>query len=93
MESMALGVPVIGAAARGTRDLLAQGGGLLVSVGDVGALARAIGYLADHPDEARTMGEMGRRAVEAYSLDRVIAMHEALYSEALGREQRTASST
>ncbi len=84
MESMAPGAPVIGATPRGTRDLLAHGGGLLVPVGDVRALAKAMAYVADHPNESRAMGERGHRSIDAYSLERVIGMYEALYSEALG---------
>lgn len=42
MESIALGIPVIGANARGTMDLLKDGGGLIVPVGDIKGFALAI---------------------------------------------------
>ncbi len=47
LEAMAMGTPVIGADARGTRDLLADGCGILVPVGDTGALARAFRSVAE----------------------------------------------
>ena len=38
--------------------------GLLVDVSDPVALAKAIAYLLEHPEEARRLGENGRKAVE-----------------------------
>lgn len=83
MESMALGVPVIGADARGTRDLLASGAGIIVPVGDAEALARAMRYLLDNPEEAHKMGERGLEAIRSYDLRHILKMHEKLYAEAL----------
>jgi starch synthase len=40
--------------------------GLLYPEGDVDALAGAIAYLIDHPDDARAMGERGRARVTAH---------------------------
>nr|WP_321500569.1 glycosyltransferase family 4 protein [uncultured Dethiosulfovibrio sp.] len=42
MESIALGVPVIGTNARGTRDLLRDGGGWIVPVGDTKQITEVI---------------------------------------------------
>ncbi|MCI0455735.1 MAG: glycosyltransferase [Gemmataceae bacterium] len=84
MEALALGVPVIGSRIRGMTDLLEQGGGLLVPVGEVGELARAMTRILDDPQEARALGEQGRRLMEAYDTQCIIALHEALYDEALG---------
>ena len=42
MESIALGVPIIGANARGTRDLLRDGGGWIVPVGDTKQITEVI---------------------------------------------------
>ncbi len=83
MESMALGVPVIGAAARGTQELLERGGGWLVPIGDVEALAKAMAFVADHPEEAARMGQRAAEAVKEYDLERILDLHAQLYEEAL----------
>ena len=68
MESMSLGVPVIGSRIRGTADLLEGGCGLLVPVGDSAALADALARILDHPEEAREMARRGREWVASYHL-------------------------
>jgi glycosyltransferase involved in cell wall biosynthesis len=84
MEALCLEIPVVGSDARGIRDLLEGGGGVVVPVGDVARLAEAIRALVDHPDKAREMGKAGRRSMAAYGLPNVIALHEELYRRALG---------
>lgn len=84
MESMALGVPVIGADARGTRDLLESGAGIVVPVGNVVALAEAMQYLINQPEEADRMGKHGLEAIRAYDLTNILHLHVELYNEALG---------
>ena len=88
MESMAMGVPVIATDAKGNRDLLQDGGGVLVPIGDAPALARALKRLLDHPDEARDMGERARQRIQTFDLQRIIAMHETLYAEALQQRKQ-----
>lgn len=83
MESLSLGVPVIGADARGIRDLLAEGGGRLVPVGDVDGYARALGWALDCPDEVAAEALIGRRQIARYDLSRIIDAHRELYAEAL----------
>jgi glycosyltransferase involved in cell wall biosynthesis len=83
MESMSLAVPVIGCDIRGTRDLLAGGGGLLVNVGDISGLAKAMDWIVDNPDAARDMGRRGRAALDKYDLQTVLRMHEAVYQRVL----------
>ena len=66
MESMALGVPVVGADVVGTRTLIqTESSGLLVPFGDADALARALERLAESPDLRKRLGEGGRRRVHA----------------------------
>ncbi len=84
MESLCLEKPVIGTAIRGTRDLLAQGGGILFPVGDVEELAKAMNWILDHPKDAKLMGKQGRKQMDIYSLDNVLLLSESLYTEALG---------
>lgn len=83
MESMSLGVPVVGTDIRGIRDLLAGGAGLLVPVNSPADLAQAMAWVTGHPDEARQMGERARRKVAMCDVLRIIAMHEELYARAL----------
>ena len=86
MESLAMGVPVVGGDIRGLRDLLADGCGVLVPPGDEGALAAAIDALVADPSKAAEMGRRGReKMLGEYSLASVIAQHEHLYADVLGR--------
>jgi glycosyltransferase involved in cell wall biosynthesis len=83
MESLSLQVPVIGTDIRGTRDLLQEGGGLLVRLGDTDALAQAIAWMIEHGQEAQEMGRRGREYMAGYDVQRIIALHQSLYDEAL----------
>jgi glycosyltransferase involved in cell wall biosynthesis len=83
MESMCQAVPVIGSRIRGMTDLLANGRGLLVPVGNVQGFADAMAWVLDHPGEARMLGERGRAGMAAYDLGNIVRLHEKLYDEAL----------
>ena len=87
MEALCLEVPAIATDVRGNRDVLADGGGILVPLGDVDALAKAMAWVLDHPDEATALGRQGRQAMATYDLDAVLAEHLALYEEIV-RERR-----
>lgn len=84
MESLCLEVPVIGADARGVRDLLEGGCGLLVPVGDTAALAKAMERVLLSPVEAARMGRNGRQKMAAFDTRHIIELHEQLYARALG---------
>lgn len=83
MESLALELPTIGTKIRGTQDLLADGCGLLVEVGDVDGLARSIAEILDRPDRAKEISQRGRERISAYDLQIVIKLHDDLYNQAL----------
>lgn len=83
LEALALGVPVIGSDIRGVRDLLADGAGLLVPVGDVAGLARAMRRLIDDETAVRAMAQRGLEQAKRYDLQRIIALHDQLYAAAL----------
>lgn len=87
MEALCLETPVIGTDIRGTRDLLAEGYGLLVKVGDVDGLTKALAWVLDHPEEARMMGKRGREYMANYDLKQIIEAHENLYAEALEKKK------
>jgi glycosyltransferase involved in cell wall biosynthesis len=62
IEAMALGKPVIAAAAGGPLEIVADGEtGLLFEPGNAGSLAGAMGRLLADPDLRRRMGIAGRR--------------------------------
>jgi glycosyltransferase involved in cell wall biosynthesis len=93
MESMVRGVPVVSTDVGGVGELVTEGvTGLLVPFGDVGAMAKAIGWMIEHPHERRRMGSAGReRIASEFSTGRMIASTEAIYTEVLSRRLRRAS--
>jgi len=86
MEALCLGVPVIGTDIRGTRELVTDSCGMKYQTGDLDQLSRRMGWIADHPNEARAMGMRGRAQMYRYELRSVIWQHEALYAKALGED-------
>lgn len=83
LEAMAQGKPVIGSRIRGTADLLAGGGGVLVALGDLPTFAAALRDLLNAPAMAMALGQQGRQLVGAYALQTIIAQHDQLYRELL----------
>jgi glycosyltransferase involved in cell wall biosynthesis len=83
LEAMAAGVPVVATSVGGTPEAVVDGEtGLLVPPGDVHALARALGELLGDPEQARRLGEAGRRrAREHFGADaaarRILGLYEA----------------
>jgi glycogen(starch) synthase len=64
LEAWLYGKPVIGARTWGVGDVIADGqDGLLVPFDDAPALAEALSYLLDHPEERAAMGARGERKV------------------------------
>lgn len=64
-EYMSLGLPVVLARSPYNEQVMAQYQfGICVDPTNVDEIATAIRYLLDHPDEAKQMGENGRRAVK-----------------------------
>lgn len=96
MESMSLEIPVIGTAIRGVRELLESDAGLLVPVGDVEALKRAMQWVLHNPEKARAMGKRARvRVVSHYDIRYTLELHRQLYAAALkcNHEIHTAEKT
>jgi len=66
-ECMAAGIPVITADFPYHRGIVeGHGCGLCVPPTDPGAIAKAIQWVFDHPDEAEAMGRRGREAVRTH---------------------------
>lgn len=82
-EYMAMGIPVILSCNAFNRKLLDKWNfGICVDPGNVEEITGAIRYLLDHPEEARRMGENGRRAVkEAFNWNVEEAKLLELYAE------------
>lgn len=79
MEAMAMGKPVIGSNIRGTRDLLNNGRGMLVPLGDVSALAAAMKILMDDPNAGMAFGHAGQQAIADYQVQKVLLCHDEIY--------------
>ncbi len=90
LEAMAERRPVIATAVGGNRETVRDGvTGYLVPPADPAALARRILELAGDPQLAERMGRAGRASVlEDYSVDRMMARMEDLYSSLIERDTR-----
>ena len=65
MEPMAAGIPVVATDVGGVRELLGGDAGILVPVGDIDAMAKAIGGVLGDPARARQLADAGRRRIES----------------------------
>jgi glycosyltransferase involved in cell wall biosynthesis len=85
MEYMEAGLPVVATRVGGVPDIVVDGEtGIIVPPRDPAAVAREVGRLLKHADEARRMGEAGRsrRRAEfdlAVTVRRVEELYEELY--------------
>ena len=85
LEYMAAGRPVVSTDVGGAREAVVQGEtGYLVPAGDHQRLAEHIASLLLNPEQARAMGEAGRRVVnEKFSSHKQLQTVESLYGELL----------
>ncbi|MBX6313327.1 MAG: glycosyltransferase [Isosphaeraceae bacterium] len=83
LEAMRFRKPVVATAAPGTTEVVADGQtGLLVPVGGVVELARALRAVIDDPALAHRLGEAGRARVEAeFRAETMVARFAALYEQ------------
>ncbi len=86
LEAMFAGRAVVASETGGIPELVRHGEtGLLVSPGDIGALASAIDSLLQDDEKRNRMGLLGReRALEYFSSERMIRETFRLYDEQLG---------
>lgn len=91
MESLSLGVPVIGSDIRGIRDLLRPGGGVLVARDDIGGMADTMSWMMKNPEMAAEMGRRGARGMERFTRAHVLHLQQCLYAEVLGHRVPTAA--
>jgi glycosyltransferase involved in cell wall biosynthesis len=85
LEAMALGKPVVATRVGGNVELVEDGKtGLLVPVQNPKALADAILYILNNPEQAKEMGKQGKnRVAKNFSLERMVNDYEAIYAEAM----------
>ena len=89
-EAMALGTPVIAAAADGPSELINHGkNGLLVPIKDTAALADAILSLLNDPVLARGLSETGFRDAEDAKIETMVERTSAVYRETLATHLRS----
>ena len=89
LDAMALGKPVVAARSGGISEVVQDGQtGLLVPPGDPQALAEALWYLLQHPEQAQAMGVAGRQRVERYfTVERMARTTLQMYQQVLGHDR------
>ena len=85
MESMAMGVPVIGTDIRGTRDLLAENCGMLVPLGDIQKIAEKIDFVAHPTQELQKIIDNAANKIKKYDIKILLKKQLELYSRMLRR--------
>ncbi len=91
LESMAAGAAVVATRVGGTPEAIVDGeNGLLVPPADIAALAGAVTSLLEAPALAMRLGRAARQSVvDRFSVGRMVATTEDLYSQLLTRTART----
>lgn len=89
LEAMAAGRPVLAARVGALPDAVVHGEtGLLLDEPSPAAVAAALARLLSSPEEARAMGEAGRRrALDLFTPERHAAAMEAIYLESIRRRR------
>ena len=79
IEAIAMGVPVVAFSCKtGPREVLEQGGGMLVEAENVSRLAQTIIYFIEHPETWDPMSEAGKENAQRFTHDNYFAQWEAL---------------
>jgi sugar transferase (PEP-CTERM/EpsH1 system associated) len=81
LEAMASELPIVATAVGGNPEVVIHNEtGIIVPPQDPAALAEAITWMIDHPEEAVRMGRRGRqRVIEHFSLEAMVHQYENLY--------------
>lgn len=88
LEAMAAGVAPVVSDISGNREAVGEEAGVVVPLGDAGALANALTRLAGDGDERRRLGSAARaRVADRFTLAAMRSETAALYAEALGRSE------
>ena len=89
LEAMAAELPVVASAVGGIPEAVVDGEtGVLVALDDPGAAADAVTRLLADAELRKTMGQRGRRRVQAeFTMARMVGELESIYLEVLNRQQ------
>lgn len=88
VEAMALGLPIIATETDGTKDIIdPYVDGVVVPVGDAGALSQAILELASSPERRVALGQKAREKSKRYDAPIVAARYASVLNQVLTREQ------
>lgn len=79
LDALALDVPVVATRSGGVEDILGDGAGLLVPVGDAKALAQAVARMLAEPELRRRSVETGRLAVTRFTAAAMAAGMRSVY--------------
>jgi glycosyltransferase involved in cell wall biosynthesis len=95
LEAMTAGKAIIASATSGIPEAIVDGrDGLLVTPGDVGSLAQALGSLLTDPARRRALGaRAASRALEEFTVQVMAERYETLYTDALSSLGRGAQNT
>lgn len=89
LEAMASGLPVVATDVGGNREAVRDGvTGRLVPAADVRRLALAVAELLEDAEARRLMGAAGRKGAGRYSVERMVAAYETIYTEQLDERER-----
>ena len=83
MESMAMGIPVIGTDARGVADLVDEESGWRYPVGDIDALVAILERIGDNPSAIPAKGAAGSVRVKDYETAGLLVKNEEIYNQLL----------
>ena len=84
VEAMAAGTPAVAVITTGSKDVLAQGGGILVP-SEVGAFKKAALELLTKPDYHEAMSKRAQEIASTYTIEAATAKLELVYAEARER--------
>jgi glycosyltransferase involved in cell wall biosynthesis len=80
LEAMAAGVPIIATRADGPSSLIEDGlNGILIPIGDIDAMAKAMIALLRDQDLCLRLSEAGLKTAELFHSDQMISRYEDLY--------------
>jgi glycosyltransferase involved in cell wall biosynthesis len=80
-EAAASGLPILACPVSGVRELIEDGRNGFLIDRDPGTIARRLGELADDPALRTRLGDAARSSALAFSWERMVAEHEALYQQ------------
>jgi len=87
-QAMASGIPIVATRVDGSAEAIQDGiNGFLLSTGNIYRMAEKIIYLIRHPEEARKMGEKGKRLVDKFDIWKMLEQQEELYATLLNNRK------